>query len=692
MIPQTDWLKQPPPTPSLPAFAVPAGLQLLLGIRSDLGPFDLSCWQDRLSVYLWWESPSRIDHPQLEWILSSSDIEFLTKLEVDQLIAGRVTGCSRMLKGNWPTVLDQVPGFTQQSRELLLDEQSFRVAIPAPLQWIWADRPDLQADHDISQTSGRIGLMRWWFKFGHLEYPRVTWRTCPSLRRLTGDGKLQLPLFLSLILQGRDDLQHLDTHSEAGWLSTLIWWEQSGFDEFSVPDWSLRNHFELRSLLAARSQGFDTTRQDPPSAIGLPYLAFQIHNARPDLQSAFPIHTRLGCEQFVAWWKAHGSLEYEGPIALFCSPEDQPPGLNIIGFSQSVIGIAEDVRMAARSAQTADVPFCVIDVPMTGPEKLDHSLDSYTVKSPRHPVSLYCLPPTELIRLGMEGGRSLLLSGTYNIGAWHWELPSWPAHLANVHQMVDEVWVFSEFVRNAFIALGDTPVRRMPLAVELPAIKGADREPFGLPNGPFLYLVMFDGNSWLSRKNPLGAVQAFKAAFPRDRQVGLVIKAINLQGNAAGWQALQEEIGSDDRVFVINETLSRQAVTQLMASCDAYVSLHRSEGFGRIIAEAMLLGIPTVTTNFSGNVDFSTKDTSFLVNGPIVALEKNEYLFSEGQHWCDPDIAQASEQMKRVREDRSERLRVATNARRNITENYSIEAVARAYRLRLQELLHEHRL
>jgi glycosyltransferase involved in cell wall biosynthesis len=698
VIPHTDWLRQAPENPSDMAFAVPAGIRLLLGIRPDIAHLKTDQLLDRIAVYAWWESDSRKDYAEMEWTLTPADLDALRGLHADELFTQGGRGFTRLLRGNWPSVLDLVPGFTARTREVVVDETSFIQALPQPLRLIWADRPDLQASYDITQVSGRIGLLMWWFGFGHKEYVRVAWRVDASLRQLRPhgpQGTFPLPLFLSLIVQGRDDLRNLyPLDTETGWLAALIWWEQNGFHEFAVPSWSLRNHMALRSQLAQKSAAFDATRHlaPAPCARPLPYLPCLIWSARADLKAAFDLGSAAGCDGLEAWWKANGPTEYTAVISLFEDPASQLPGLNIVGYAQSVIGIAEDVRMAARSAQVAGLPCCVIDAPMPGPARLDHTLDAQMVTAPVHPVSLYCLPPTEMIRLGMEGGRSLLTAGTYNIGAWHWELPAWPGYLAGVHQMVDEIWVFSEYVGTAFARLGDKPVRRMPLAVELPAIAGPDRNALGLPADKFLFLVMFDGNSWLSRKNPVGAVRAFKAAFPADRGVGLVIKAMGQGNNAAGWQAMLTEIAGDDRVVVIDQTLSRPDVTRLMASCDAYVSLHRSEGFGRIIAEAMLLGVPTVVTDFSGNADFCTADTSYLVCGERVPLDKDEYLFADGQFWCDPDLSLASRQMVRLREDQAERTRLAANAQKNIAENYSIEAVARAYKTRLQQLRQDHRI
>lgn len=667
----------------------------MAAIRPELRHLDMARFTDRLALYALWEGKLHMEYPETEWRLTAEDMRHLRGYSMSQFLSDGGTGLSCALQGNWPTLLDLMPGFDEHSRQAVIGEAAFTDALPLPLQMVWRDRPDLQALHDMATEHGRAGFLQWWLRFGHIEHPRVDWTLDPELSSVDRHGPEQRPWprCLTLIIQGRSDLDKavFGPATESGWFNGLVWWHHSGCAEFGVTAWSLFMHTPLRQLLHGIASTFDARdAAHGGCAKALPYVPYRIWTGRADLRQAFDLRQPAGCDGLLAWWTAHGMSEYQSLVQLFEDPLVEQPGMNIVGYARSVIGIAEDVRMAARSADLAGIPYVVIDAPIKGPQKVDLSLDGHIVDQPRWPVSLYCLPPTEIIRLGLEGGRRLLDAGPYNIGGWHWELPVWPDHLAGVIESVDEVWVYSEFVRQAFASRTDKPVRKMPLAVELPSAPGANRALFGLQPGRFQFLVMFDGASWLSRKNPLAAVRAFKKAFGNDPNAGLVIKAISLDRSSGSWQAIADEIGGDGRVTVIDRTMDRVELVQLMSSCDAYVSLHRSEGFGRIIAEAMLLGIPTVTTAFSGNTDFCTPETSFLVNGPLVPLSPDDYIFHQGQYWCDPDVDQAASQMRRLMDRRDETASMVRKAQDNIRNNYSSRAVADAYKQRLRELRQAH--
>ena len=190
----------------------------------------------------------------------------------------------------------------------------------------------------------------------------------------------------------------------------------------------------------------------------------------------------------------------------------------------------------------------------------------------------------------------------------------------------------------------------MPLPVSVDRMHKTSRRALGLPAKKFLFLFIFDFNSYLARKNPMAVIQAFQAAFPiADRSVGLVLKTMNSRPQNAAWLEFVQSCAADPRIVLLDHTLDREVVLGLVNTCDAYVSLHRSEGFGRTLAAAMLLGKPVVGTDFSGNTDFLNKKTGFPVKWSKQWVEVGAYPFIEtddGAYWAEPDTLHAAQQMR----------------------------------------------
>ena len=183
-----------------------------------------------------------------------------------------------------------------------------------------------------------------------------------------------------------------------------------------------------------------------------------------------------------------------------------------------------------------------------------------------------------------------------------------------------------------------------------PVNENGTRQYFHLPEDQFLFLVMFDSASTTSRKNPMGALRAFEQAFLADHQkVGLVIKVNNPKEEDL--QKIREVVGEERNVYLIAEVMEKAMINSLIQCVDVFVSLHRAEGFGLVIAEAMLLGTPVIATNYSANTEFMSEESSCLVDYQLCKVEKDDEIYKKGYVWAEPDVAQAAQYMRRLFED-----------------------------------------
>ncbi len=429
--------------------------------------------------------------------------------------------------------------------------------------------------------------------------------------------------------------------------------------------------------------------------------------ARPDLQQAFDIHSDSGYAQLHQWCLEYGTQELphlfscvydhldglkvaESEVKQNDSLTINDLGVNVVGFAKGELGIGEDVRMAAMALERQKIPFSVFNAPLDLSSRADDShVDKYCLQYLRYQANLICLPGFETIRLFLNLGKSSW-GPHYNIGAWQWELPHWPDSMHIAYHLVDELWVSSQYTADAFRPSSPVPVRIMPMTVQIETSDTASRDQYGLSNDDFVFLFIFDFFSGHARKNPLAPIKAFRSAFPQSQKgVKLVLKTMNASETDPIWLGIMQNALEDPRIILMNQTMDRKDVVGLIQCSDAIVSLHRAEGFGRTLAEAMLLGKPVIATNFSGNTDFCRNDTALLVNGPMIPVKEGEYRFWEKQYWCDPDIQEAAIQMRRCIDDCEGVRSIAEKGKALIESAYSADAVGQAYKKRLDALVQE---
>jgi glycosyltransferase involved in cell wall biosynthesis len=406
-----------------------------------------------------------------------------------------------------------------------------------------------------------------------------------------------------------------------------------------------------------------------PNGQQVPRFAKMAWIASPELQKKVPLdapddlrNLDLWAEKAVvpsgpwAWLRASRKPDGKAPVAGHNGIDKKRAfGINIYGFAYGELGIGEDLRMAVQSCKEAGIPWRIVNINAGGNvRQADFHVDGEKSQDRDEPyaINLFCLPAFDMVnRIYLAMGADHF-AGFYNIGWWPWELPVFPKAWSPVFELIDEVWAGSRFLHEMYSKATTKPVTLMPLSASVERVGDFDRRHFALPQDEFLFLFIFDFNSSLVRKNPMAVIEAFQQAFDKkNSDVGLVLKTMNGRDEDNAWQAFLKRCEADKRIHLITGTLDRPEVLGLIKVCDAYVSLHRAEGFGRTLAEAMLLGKPVVATNYSGNVDFMHSDFSFPVDQEPVAVNDGDYHWiqpSDNAAWADPDVAHASQQMQRV--------------------------------------------
>jgi glycosyltransferase involved in cell wall biosynthesis len=273
--------------------------------------------------------------------------------------------------------------------------------------------------------------------------------------------------------------------------------------------------------------------------------------------------------------------------------------------------------------------------------------------------------PVGLLRLRRD-----LIAGRRVIGMWAWELPVVPKQWRYAADFVHEVWAPSQFTADAIETMAPGRVRVVPYplaAFGLPVT--GTRDTFGLPHDRVIVLTAFNLASSPTRKNPLGAIAAFKRAFGRNQDFLLVIKISGETPFAVDLAAIKLAAADWPNIKLIVGTLEEAQLRGLIRASDIVMSLHRSEGFGLIPAAAMLLGKPVVATGWSGNLTFMSKDTSALVSYRMIKPEDARGVYEiAGASWADPDIEDAAHQLKRLGEDQALRHSIGEAGRHHARE------------------------
>ncbi len=549
---------------------------------------------------------------------------------------------------------------------------------------IWQLRPlDLQKHYPLDSIKGRTGFLAWCVVHGRNEYAglrelKVFWDALAQpavIPETLYSGAITR--LMQLVALSRLDLQiDASLETEEQQLKLLQWfcfhgWQEVGLRPEDITD-SQKPFFE----------------KNPSNNIS--FIDALIYASRSELQNRFNLTTVSGQADYNQWLYEIGEqetiLNLFAPQAIDLLPKDNKPelkwGVNLIGYAFGELGIGEDVRMAALALEAAKIPFTVINFrPGDDIRQNDRSIAQWVTNDPIYAVNIVCLTALEHLRFYAEQGVALF-KDRYTIGYWPWELQNWPANWQHCFSLVDEVWVSSQHTWQAAQKASPVPVLKMPMAVALPKVTRYSRKQWSLPETDYLFVFSFDGNSSLARKNPLGVIKAFQKAFPVGNEaVGLVIKCMRPDGKNPAWQTILKLSENDRRIYIIDRMLDKPDVLGLYKLCDCFVSLHRAEGFGRGIAEALLLGLKVIATDQGGNVDFCLPGSAYLVCSKPCKVAKKDYIEATGQYWAEPDIASAALFMVEVA---SKGIRPKKTVKAAIKNQFSLVLIGENYKKRLQ--------
>ncbi|NDW01320.1 glycosyltransferase [Salipiger sp. PrR002] len=394
----------------------------------------------------------------------------------------------------------------------------------------------------------------------------------------------------------------------------------------------------------------------------------------------------------------HEGNRFEAAALPIPRPDREEVDVQLIGPLAKASGLGQATRLSAAILRETGLNVRGVDFDLDNPAPEGFSSETL--------IEEYGPAKINMIHLNAESTplafayQPDVFSNAYNIGYFFWELdkPAYCHYLGM--ELLDEIWVSTEYGVEMYKpdAKGKPVVNVGMCYEEHPditreAARGFVNRRFRFDDSHYVCLVAFDSFSFVQRKNPVSVLKAFQKAFEGVPNARLVVKTQNrdsvfdpVQVNL--WDRVDAIISSDPRIVVMNETLSYRDLLQLKAGSDCYISLHKSEGWGFGMIEAMALKVPVICTAYSGNMDFCSEETTWLVDYQETELRQGDYIFVRpGSVWAEPSVEDAARQLRAAYDDPQARTAKAEAAYTHIRENFSAPAIAKRYGGRLREIL-----
>ncbi|HEY5172742.1 MAG TPA: glycosyltransferase, partial [Acidimicrobiia bacterium] len=445
---------------------------------------------------------------------------------------------------------------------------------------------------------------------------------------------------------------------------------------------------------ARESRAFTRWFTAPTASIGagrVPRYLRAVYAERRDLIDTFGDLAGDGGDRLVDWMRKHGTTQAGVPGA--CAPAPTrvrepdralPEGVNLVGYLRAEDGLGAVARGLFDVLKQINSPVAVRTCEAT-PSRQRSSFeveDSPTT----YDLTIACVNADQFPLLADHMGAQLPL-GTPTVGVWAWEVEAFPEWMARSACLVDEVWVYSRHAADALASMVDVPIHTFapPISICDHRDRDIDRAALGLSDD-FLFLFCFDFLSGFERKNPLAVIEAFRRAFAPDEGPRLLVKSVNGDRAPAAMARLRAAADGRRDIATRDGHESEMGQQALMRACDCYVSLHRAEGYGLTLAEAMSVGRPVIATKYSGNLEFMTDDTAFLVPYELVDIPYGCGPYPPRTPWAEPDLDVAAEAMRRLVSDPALGHEVGGRALEHVRNHHGVGARTEFVQARLRAI------
>ena len=510
-------------------------------------------------------------------------------------------------------------------------------------------------------------------------------RLCQST---AGDdsGPVRLTRYQRAVWEARSDLRRVfDISRAAGKLAFLEWLVTSGVREHAIPSHLLPTDADLES---ARALLKPASAHVAPQPLTLRARLSRVILAR--LALVRPIYKRLPksilepVRNFVTR-VAHQTRVAQTALVL---PKD--PGVAIYGYFHTESGVGEGARQAYAALAASSMPVEAHPLSTQGifQDSVEFDAAEREPASSAKSVHLFHVNADRMSHIDEIAGRRLLHPRAHKIGYWAWELSNFPDAWAPAAELLDEIWTPSRFTQEAVARAVNKPCHVIPHPVEVPepptdAMRRSWRIGFGIEDGRFAVLSVFDFNSFIERKNPEAALEAYAVARKEVPELLLVLKTHGANRGSSAYTKFMARASETPGVILIDKVLSRGELSKLQWAADAFLSMHRAEGFGLNILEMMARSKPVVVTDYSGSKDFVDAEVGRPVRYRLIDVPERAYPFAAGQVWADPDPGHASEALVELARDRGLAEDLGTAARNRVKTQFSHAVVVRRMLARL---------